>query len=77
MGEILQNKSKRKDAITYYLKSLDINEAIGNMKGVTADFISIGVVYYEIGDFDEALNQYKNGLQINNEDGISRCLILL
>ncbi|MFP4845567.1 tetratricopeptide repeat protein [Winogradskyella sp. PE311] len=61
------------------LKSVLANETIDNKEDVSSTLISIGVAYFEISDYTEALNYYEKALQINkeidNEQGISRCLI--
>jgi len=61
------------------LKTVLANKAIDDNEGVSATLRSIGVAYFEIGDYNQALNYYEKALkiskEINNEEIISRCLM--
>ncbi|MBI4647246.1 MAG: tetratricopeptide repeat protein [Bacteroidia bacterium] len=64
-------------AISYSLKSLKIDEAIKNEKGMSASFTNLGFIYSDMGDYTQALGYFQKALNIliksGNKDGLFKC----
>ncbi len=56
-------------ALEYYTASLNIQEQIGNQKGVSNCLNNIGLIYVILGDYPKALEYYALGLKIDEQIG--------
>jgi tetratricopeptide (TPR) repeat protein len=56
-------------ALDWYRKSLEINEALGNRAGVASSYHQLGMVAHERGDYDQALDWYRKSLEIKEALG--------
>ena len=51
------------NALTNYFKSLDIYIALNNKQAISSCFLRIGVIYYKVGLYDDALKYYQQFLE--------------
>ena len=56
-------------AIDYYSQSLEIDDGIGDKKGIAASLNNIGIVYNIQGDYAKAIDYYSQSLKIREEIG--------
>lgn len=54
-------------ALNYYQEALIIAEKFGELNSISKRLDCIGNVYYEIGDYDNALEYLKRGLEVSNQ----------
>ena len=69
IGASYNNKGDFEKALTYYFKSLKVNEEIKNKKGISACYNNIGLVYNNQSKFPQALEYYLKSLKIKEEIG--------
>jgi len=69
LGNVYSNLSDYLKALEYYSKALQINEYIGNKKGIAGNFGNIGIVYSNLSDYPKALEYYSKALLIDEEIG--------
>ena len=69
IGFIYEHQGNIKKALAYYLKSLKIDEKIGNKKGVAMGLNNIALIYYYQGDVVKAKEYNKKSLSIREEIG--------
>jgi tetratricopeptide (TPR) repeat protein len=76
MGEILRFIDTEK-ALEFLFSSLEINEALGDVRLSASILVSIGTVLYESGQSQEAVTYYEKSLKISEQIGdmvgIARC----
>lgn len=53
------------NAITYFLKALELNEAINNLNAIQAISTNLGTIYTDLGQYTKANNYFTNALQAN------------
>ena len=58
----------------YYNRSLNLREEIGDNHGIAGSIQSIGWNYYEMGDYDKALDSYNRQIKIYEELGWEKWL---
>lgn len=56
------------EAIGYHLKALGIYEKIGDRSRKQASLVNIGIVYFELADYDKAIKFCWNALQIHSPE---------
>ncbi|MGZ3930519.1 MAG: tetratricopeptide repeat protein, partial [Bacteroidia bacterium] len=56
-------------ALQYYLKSLPIKEALGEMDGVSDCYGNIGLIFYNRGDYTKAMAYFLKGIAISRQVG--------
>ena len=49
----------------YYLKALSINEDLNDHEGIAINNVNIGIIYFQQGDYNKALNYYTRALTLN------------
>lgn len=54
IGMVFEAQGDYKNAIEYYLLSLNIDEKLNNLDGIAKSYNNLGLVYYYNGDFDKA-----------------------
>ncbi|MES2512916.1 MAG: tetratricopeptide repeat protein [Bacteroidota bacterium] len=69
IGFLAQNQGDIPKALTYYLKSLTIEEEIKNKKGIAYSLNNIGSIYKDQGDISKGLEYYHRSLKIREEIG--------
>ncbi|MBN2891585.1 MAG: tetratricopeptide repeat-containing sensor histidine kinase [Bacteroidales bacterium] len=62
-GAVFHAQKKNKKSIDYYLKALKINKANADTIAMTNNFINIGISYFSINNFEEAVVYLKNGAE--------------
>jgi adenylate cyclase len=60
--------------LTYFQRSLEIIEKIGDKVGIAGSMSNIGGVYYNQGDFSKALIYFQRGIKIFEELGDRKSL---
>ncbi|MGZ3900066.1 MAG: tetratricopeptide repeat protein, partial [Bacteroidia bacterium] len=63
-GYYYRSKGDIQLALEYYLKSLNISEAIGDKKGTAGSLNNVGFIYYNLGDIPKALEYFQKSLKI-------------
>ena len=56
-------------ALDYYSRSLELDEQIGDQKGISASLNNIGLIYVNQGDYPKALSYYTRSLKIDEQIG--------
>jgi tetratricopeptide (TPR) repeat protein len=69
LGLISESRGNYDQAVSWYRKSLEINEALGNRAGMAGSYHQLGMVAQRRGDYDQALSLYQKSLEINEEVG--------
>ncbi len=64
LGTIYKNSGKPEKAEESYLKSLEINEALGRQQDMAIQYCNLGIIYYTCGDLDKAEEFYLKSLEI-------------
>ena len=64
LGMLYQGFGDYEKALAQYRKSLEIDEKLGDIPGVSTSLHQIGMIYQEKGDYDEALAQYRKSLEM-------------
>jgi len=59
-------------SMTYYLKSLDIDEKSGNKMGASVNHNNIGQIYSDEGAYDKAVEHFQKALKLRQELGVER-----
>ena len=65
LGTIYKNSGKPDKAEESYMKSLEINEALGRQQDVAFANGNLGIIYYTRGEYDKAEEFYLESLEIN------------
>ena len=68
-GTLYYVKSEYALALDYYLEALEINRAIGNAVGESANLGNIGAVYHSLGNYSKALDYYYQALRMDENLG--------
>jgi serine phosphatase RsbU (regulator of sigma subunit)/tetratricopeptide (TPR) repeat protein len=66
-GTIYREKDDPKQAIHYFLRSVEINEAIHNQQGVADNYVNLGAMYSMLGENVSALNYYFRAVSLYNK----------
>lgn len=69
IGILYDINGQNKKALTYYLESLKIKEAINDSSGIASMRSNIGALYYTQNDFEKALPYFKESLAIEEAIG--------
>ena len=69
LGFLKSNEGNLNMAITYYLKSLKLNEEINNRSGFSSTYNNIGAIYLHQGNIPKALEYFEKSLKISEELG--------
>ena len=72
LGVTRQNMEEHDQALNHYFASLEINEKMNNRMGMANNFNNIGSMYYELGNYPQALIYFKKALAVyeeKNSDG--------
>ncbi|MGD2092498.1 MAG: tetratricopeptide repeat protein [Candidatus Aminicenantes bacterium] len=69
IGSLYFNFGEYDTALSYYEKSLKIDEERNHIKGVSSSLHQVGRISQEKGDYDEALKQYQKALEISEKIG--------
>ncbi|NJM14407.1 MAG: tetratricopeptide repeat protein [Bacteroidales bacterium] len=64
-----ENGSTR-EAVSFFSKSININESIGNLNGIQSIQTNIGGIYLETGDYANAQMYFKKSLKINKQRAV-------
>ncbi|MBA4241876.1 MAG: hypothetical protein C0448_14215 [Sphingobacteriaceae bacterium] len=79
IGNGYYNLANFKVSLTYYLKALNIQEALGRKRGILSSSGAIGNVYISLGKLDNAIQYFERALKIayelDNKNAIASCLI--
>ena len=79
IGNGYYNLANFKVSLTYYLKALNIQEALGKKRGILSSSGAIGNVYISLNKPDEAILYFERALKIaqelENKNAIASCLI--
>jgi two-component system, NarL family, sensor histidine kinase UhpB len=65
-------KSNFPKALENYIRSLEINEQIGEKKEASRNLTNIGIVYHEQSNYDKALEYYLKALKMSEELGLKK-----
>ncbi len=66
-GFALQEKKLFKNALSYYEHSLEINKKLDNKPGLINDYSYIGIMYTDLGRYEEGIKSFKEALKIQEE----------
>ena len=69
IGVIYGQLNNYEKALEYFLKSLEINEEIGNKKGISYSLGNIGILYRRLKKYDKAIEYLLESLKIEEEIG--------
>jgi tetratricopeptide (TPR) repeat protein len=69
LGIIAQRRGDYDQALGWYRKSLEIEEALGNRAGMAGSYHQLGTLAQQRGDYDQALDWYRKSLEINEALG--------
>ncbi|MCK5599099.1 tetratricopeptide repeat protein [bacterium] len=72
IGSIYRKLHKFKPSLSYFLKSLDLDEQLGMFREQAITLNNIGTLYHEHGRHEEALEYYKRALKIRIRTGDKR-----
>ena len=61
---LLKDLGKKYDAILHIKKSIELNEAIGNVNGNLVNYTNLGAIYEELNKVDEAKTVYEKAMQL-------------
>ena len=64
---LLKDIGRKPEAIEHIKKSIELNEAIGNVNGNLVSYANLGAIYEELNKVDEAKEVYLKTLQISKE----------
>ncbi|CAF0715213.1 unnamed protein product [Adineta steineri] len=69
LGSIKRNQGEYQEALTYYEKSLDIDQKIlhSNHPDLASSYVGIGIVYDSMGNYQRALFYYEKALEIQQQ----------
>ena len=67
MGIISKRRGSLSEAITYYQKSIKINEEINNLDKLYTNYYNVGVIYRNLKDYEKALEYYEKSLEYRIE----------
>jgi tetratricopeptide (TPR) repeat protein len=70
MGHVYCEKGDYETALEYNQKSLDIQEKIGDVKGVANSYTNFGIIYYEMGKYEKAIEYCQKALTISEKVGL-------
>ncbi len=69
IGNCFYNKSKYKEAFSWYNKGMDITKKTGDRAGLATTYNNIGLLHYAKGNYQETLRWYEKSVQISEEIG--------
>lgn len=64
IGTVWSNMGRQDSAITYYLKSMSIDESLGDTLGVSIHHNNIGTIYSDDGIYEKAIEHYQKALAL-------------
>lgn len=67
LGFFAQAKGNIQEALSYFNKSLALQQEAGNQKGIANCYINFGFIYSNLGDVTKALDYYLDGLKIQEK----------
>ncbi len=68
-GRCCQSQALHSQALPYLFESLDLFDSLGNRSQVAACQNEIGVTYFDLGDYPDALDYFESSLKTSNEIG--------
>ena len=71
VGYLLVSKNYKREAIPYYEQLLNINQQIGNKRGVLNTYNTIGMLYFEIDEYEKCITNLQKSLQMMKQMGSS------
>ncbi|MES2131557.1 MAG: histidine kinase [Bacteroidota bacterium] len=78
LGYVLYETGDQDSALVYFLKNIQIDRSIGDVKGAANGLLNIGAMHYQKGDVIKALHYYYESLslyeKINDRKGIMTCI---
>ena len=69
LGNVYQTRGELDKAEEFYLKSLELEEALGRKEGMASDYGNLGNLYQTRGELDKAEEFYLKSLEINEALG--------
>ncbi len=69
LGMVAQDQGSYQEALSWYRKSLEIEEELGNRAGMASSYHQLGIVAHKRGSYEEALSWYRKSLEIKEELG--------
>jgi tetratricopeptide (TPR) repeat protein len=69
LGMVAQDRGRLDDAESWYLKSLDIDEQLGNQPAIARSYHQLGNLAYLLGRLDDAESWYLKSLDIDEQLG--------
>jgi len=67
MGIISKRNGNLSDAISYYQKSIIINQELNNLDKMHTNYYNIGVIYRNLKEYDKSLEYYQKSLKYREE----------
>ena len=69
LGIIYYTRGEYDKAEEFYLKSLEINEALDRQEGMANQYCNLGILYKKRGELDRAEESHLKSLEINKSLG--------
>jgi len=70
-GYYLVSNNYKKEAISYYEQLLSINQQLGNKKGILNTYNTIGMLYFDIDEYEKCISNLQKALQLMKQLGNS------
>ena len=64
LGSVYKYQKDYKEALAYYMKSLEIHKKNGNARSIATSYNLIGIIYNNLEEYDIALDYYKKSVDI-------------
>ena len=72
LGSVYKYQKHYKEALAYYMKSLDIHKENGDTRSIASSYNYIGIVYNHIEEYSIALDYYMKSIEIKKKYGASK-----
>lgn len=69
VGYLANQEGNSARALEYYIKSLKVSEAMGDMEDLATSLNNVGTIYNHLGDISRALEYYDRSLKIREKIG--------
>jgi len=69
-GLIYLGRELYQEALSEFLKSLEVNRSINNQKNITVNLLNIGICHQELGELDKAYQSFKESLKTSIQNDL-------
>jgi len=75
-GAIYKNRGEYAKSLSFHIKSLRINDSLGNKAALATNYNDIGIVYKNLGEYQNALDSYLKANALVTELGMNKGIVM-